>query len=111
MNRAGVGFKGGNVGCGRLTAAGAETGSDTTVIRPRNSAASASADPAGGFRVVLLADSASSEDVNIVDFRLTAEQPPATSANDLPATAAGLPPAAPAPLATPPAAGTPAEPG
>jgi len=51
--------------------------------------------PAGGYRVVLLADSASSEDVNVVDFKLKTEQPPATTPNDLPATAAGLPPAAP----------------
>jgi len=53
------------------------------------------ADPSGGFRVVLLADSASSEDVNVVDFKLKSEQPPAPSPNQLPATAAGLPPAAP----------------
>jgi rod shape-determining protein MreC len=52
-------------------------------------------DSAGGYRVVLLADSASSEDVNVVDFKLKTEQPPAASSNDLPATAAGLPPAAP----------------
>jgi rod shape-determining protein MreC len=61
------------------------------------------ADPNGGFRVVLLADAASSEDVNIVDFKLKAELPPAASPGDLPATAAGLPPAAPPPpvVATP----------
>jgi rod shape-determining protein MreC len=61
------------------------------------------ADANGGFRVVLLADAASSEDVNIVDFKLKAEQPPAVSPGDLPATAAGLPPAAPPPpvVATP----------
>jgi rod shape-determining protein MreC len=53
------------------------------------------ADPAGGYRVVLLADSSASEDVNVVDFKLKVEQPPATTPNDLPATAAGLPPAAP----------------
>lgn len=58
--------------------------------------------PAGGYRVVLLADSGSSEDVNVVDFKLKTEQPPATTANDLPATAAGLPPAAPpAPVIAP----------
>jgi rod shape-determining protein MreC len=57
------------------------------------------ADPAGGYRVVLLADSTSSEDVNVVDFKLKTEQPPAASPNDLPATAAGLPPAAPPPAA------------
>jgi rod shape-determining protein MreC len=55
------------------------------------------ADPNGGFRVVLLADAASSEDVNVVDFKLKAELPPAASPGDLPATAAGLPPAAPPP--------------
>jgi len=65
--------------------------------------------PAGGYRVVLLADSASSEDVNVVDFKLKTEQPPATTPNDLPATAAGLPPAAPpAPVTAPVANATPA---
>ena len=60
------------------------------------------ADSSGGFRVALLADAASSEDVNIVDFKLKAEQPPAVSPHDLPAVAAGLPPAAPpAPVVTP----------
>lgn len=63
------------------------------------------ADPAGGFRVALLADPATSEDVNIVDFKQKAEEPPAVSPSDLPATAAGLPPAAPpAPLQAPVAA-------
>ncbi len=55
------------------------------------------ADRTGGFRVALLADSAASEDVRIVDFKAKAEQPPPVSPNDLPATAAGLPPAAPPP--------------
>jgi rod shape-determining protein MreC len=65
--------------------------------------------PAGGYRVVLLADSASSEDVNVVDFKLKTEQPPATTPNDLPATAAGLPPAAPpAPVTAPVVNATPA---
>jgi len=57
-----------------------------------------------GYRVVLLADPGASDDVNIVDFKLKTEQPPATTANELPATAAGLPPAAPpqpAPVAAP----------
>jgi hypothetical protein len=58
------------------------------------------ADPSGGYRVVLLADPSASEDVNVVDFKLKVEQPPATTPNDLPATAAGLPPAAPAPEPT-----------
>jgi rod shape-determining protein MreC len=60
------------------------------------------ADSSGGYRVALLADAASSEDVNIVDFKLKTEQPPAVSPHDLPAVAAGLPPAAPpAPVITP----------
>jgi rod shape-determining protein MreC len=50
-----------------------------------------------GFRVALLADSASTQDVEIVDFKNPVEQPPAPSPRDLPATAAGLPPAAPPP--------------
>jgi rod shape-determining protein MreC len=68
------------------------------------------ADPAGGFRVALLADPASSEDVNIVDFKQQAEEPPPVGPSDLPATAAGLPPAAPpAPLVVP--SGVPAQTG
>jgi len=59
------------------------------------------ANPSGGFRVVLLADSTSSEDVNVVDFKLKTEKPPAPSPNDLPATAAGLPPAAPPAVQSP----------
>src|ERR1700761_3688037 len=50
-----------------------------------------------GFRVALLADSGSSEDVRILDFKLPPEQPPAPSPNDLPAAAAGLKPTPPAP--------------
>ncbi len=42
------------------------------------------ADRTGGFRVALLADSAASEDVRIVDFKAKAEQPPPVSPNDLP---------------------------
>lgn len=62
------------------------------------------ADPGGGFRIALLADAAASEDVNIVDFKLKPEVPPAVTPQDLPATAAGLPPAAPPPpLVTAPA--------
>lgn len=61
----------------------------------------------GGFRVALLADPASSQDVGIVDFKNPVEQPPVPTANDLPVSAAGLPPAAPAP-ATVPAAANPA---
>ncbi len=48
-----------------------------------------------GFRVALLADPASSQDVEIADFKNPMEQPPAPTPNDLPVTAAGLPPAAP----------------
>jgi rod shape-determining protein MreC len=61
-------------------------------------------DAQGGYRVVLLADPGASDDVNVVDFKLKTEQPPAATANELPATAAGLPPAAPpqpAPITVP----------
>jgi rod shape-determining protein MreC len=58
----------------------------------------------GGYRVVLLADPSSSEEVNVVDFKLKAEQPPNVSPSDLPATAAGLPPAPPPPQTAVPAA-------
>lgn len=77
-------------------------------------------DGSGEFRVALLADPTSSEDVRIVDFKNEAETPPAVSVRDLPAVAAGLPPAAPpppmaqrtpAPVAIPPgAAPVPAKP-
>lgn len=50
-----------------------------------------------GFRVALLADPASSQDVEIVDFKHPIEMPPAPTAKDLPVAAAGLPPAAPPP--------------
>ncbi len=50
-----------------------------------------------GFRVALLADPDTSEDVRVVDFKLPQEQPPAPSPNDLPAAAAGLKPEPPAP--------------
>ena len=53
----------------------------------------------GGFRVVLLADAASSEDVEILDFKTPVEKIPPTSSSDLPATAAGLVPLAPPPPA------------
>jgi rod shape-determining protein MreC len=51
----------------------------------------------GQYRVALLADAGSSEDVEVLAFRQPPEQPPATP--ELPAVAAGLPPA----TATPPA--------
>jgi rod shape-determining protein MreC len=63
-----------------------------------------------GFRVVLLADSASSQDVEVLDFKNPVEQAPAPTPGDLPVTAAGLAPAAPTPAAAgnvvPPQTGT-----
>src|ERR1700749_3017772 len=57
----------------------------------------------GGFRVALLADASSSQDVEVVDFKNPVETPPAPTKNDLPVSAAGLPPAAPPVVpATPP---------
>ncbi len=61
------------------------------------------------FRVELLADPATSDDVRILDFKIPPEQPPAPSPDDLPASAAGLkphepveaPPPAPAPVPVP----------
>ena len=53
---------------------------------------------AGNYRVALLADAASSEDVEVLAFRKPPEQPPAKL--QLPAVAAGFPPA----TATPPVA-------
>ncbi|MEI9991232.1 MAG: rod shape-determining protein MreC [Rhizomicrobium sp.] len=70
---------------------------DGGLLPPGLAIGSVIADPSGGSRVVLLADPASSEDVNIVDFKQKAELPPSVSPSDLPATAAGLPPAAPPP--------------
>jgi rod shape-determining protein MreC len=54
-----------------------------------------------GFRVSLLADPAASQDVNILDYKRPIENPPAPRPNDLPAVAAGLKPAAPAPAPAP----------
>jgi rod shape-determining protein MreC len=51
----------------------------------------------GGFRVALLADPASTQDVEIVDFKNPIEMPSAPTAKDLPVAAAGLPPATPPP--------------
>ena len=57
------------------------------------------------FRVALLADPSTSDDVRILDFKKPPEEPPAPSPNDLPAAAAGLKPAAPMnPTAPPPQA-------
>ncbi len=53
-----------------------------------------------GYRVALFADQATAQDVQVLDFKQPQEQPPAPSANDLPVTAAGLPPAAPPPATT-----------
>jgi rod shape-determining protein MreC len=50
-----------------------------------------------GFRVALLADPASTQDVEIVDFKNPIELPSVPTAKDLPVAAAGLPPAAPPP--------------
>ena len=49
---------------------------------------------AGAYRVALLADASSSDDVEVLAFRHAAENPPAATTNQLPAVAAGLPPAA-----------------
>jgi rod shape-determining protein MreC len=61
-----------------------------------------------GFRVALLADPASTQDVEVVDFKNPVEIPAAPSAKDLPVTAAGLPPAAPPPPVQTPASNAPA---
>jgi rod shape-determining protein MreC len=47
------------------------------------------------FRVALLADAGTADDVQIVDFKSPPDKPPAVTKNDLPATAAGLQPEAP----------------
>lgn len=52
-------------------------------------------DGAGGWRVALLADAASSQDVEVLNFSKPPEAPPATA--QLPAEAAGLKPQAPPP--------------
>lgn len=52
--------------------------------------------PVGGaYRVVLFADQTTAQDVEIVDFKIKPEHPPAVTQQELPVTAAGLPPAAP----------------
>lgn len=79
------------------------TSGDGGLLPPGLAIGTVVANQGGGFRVVLLADPASSETVNIVDFKLKPEQPPAVSPNDLPAAAAGLPPAAPPAQQTAPA--------
>jgi len=54
-----------------------------------------------GFRVSLLADPAASQDVNILDYKRPIEEPPTPKPSDLPAVAAGLKPASPAPAPAP----------
>ncbi len=59
------------------------------------------------FRVALLADASTTEDVRILDFKKAPEEPPAPSPNDLPAAAAGLKPGAPIdPVISPPQTAT-----
>ena len=58
----------------------------------------------GAYRVALLADASSSEDVEVLAFRRPAENPPPAMSGQLPAVAAGLPPATAAPAAPPQAA-------
>lgn len=55
------------------------------------------------FRAALLADSATSDEVQILDLKQPPETPPAPSIGDLPSVAAGLPPMPPAPPTTAPA--------
>lgn len=58
-----------------------------------------------GFRVALLADPTDAEDVDIIDFQTgAAEQSPTVVPNDLPVSAAGLPPEKPQPAIAPPSA-------
>jgi len=47
------------------------------------------------YRVALFADETTAQDVQILDFKIKPEHPPATTNNQLPVTAAGLAPAAP----------------
>jgi rod shape-determining protein MreC len=49
------------------------------------------------FRAALFADAGRSDDVRVLDLQLTAEKPPTPTVNDLPVTAAGLPPLTQAP--------------
>ncbi|HKQ43791.1 MAG TPA: rod shape-determining protein MreC [Rhizomicrobium sp.] len=65
-------------------------------------------DGAGGWRVALLADAASSQDVEILNFSKPPEAPPATA--QLPAEAAGLKPQAPPPPVAVTSAAAPAKP-
>lgn len=52
--------------------------------------------PDGGtYRVALFADQTTAQDVEIVDYKLRPEHPPTVTQQELPVTAAGLPPSAP----------------
>jgi len=67
----------------------------------------------GQYRVALLSDAASAQDVEILAFRRAPEDLPANAQSQLPAVAAGLKPAAPpppAPASTPSSQPTPAQP-
>lgn len=77
------------------------TSGDGGLLPPGLAIGSVYADPSGGFRIALFADPSSTEDVNVVDFKQKMELPPSISPADLPATAAGLAPAAPPPPETP----------
>ncbi|HWD26200.1 MAG TPA: rod shape-determining protein MreC [Rhizomicrobium sp.] len=73
------------------------TSGDGGLLPPGLAVGTVVLDSGGGYRIALLADASSSQDVNIVDFKLKQEQPPDVKPQDLPATAAGLPPAPPPP--------------
>ena len=53
------------------------------------------------YRAQLLADSSTADVVRILDLRTPVEQPPTPDAQDLPVTAAGIPPLAPQPVVPP----------
>jgi rod shape-determining protein MreC len=59
------------------------------------------------FRVALLADANTSDDVRILDLKNPPEPAPAPSVSDLPSVAAGMPPMAPAPSVNQPTAAIP----
>jgi rod shape-determining protein MreC len=82
------------------------TSGDGGILPPGLAIGTVIADGAG-FRVALLSDPATSQEVDVVDFKNPMEAPPNPTAKDLPVTAAGLPPAAPPPVPT----GTNATPG
>jgi rod shape-determining protein MreC len=53
-----------------------------------------------GYRVALFADQTTAQDVEIVDFKIKVEHLPSVTQQELPVTAAGLPPASPPPAGT-----------